>query len=560
MPTWDDLSSRDDSIRGFVRELSADSTTVGLTHRDSGASDGYILFAPISSLPTFLIDTRGRLVHSWLSRYRPAFSCYLLENGNLLRTAKDYYTQFPGGGYGGLVEEFDWDDSLTWSYGYSSETYCQHHDIEPMPNGHVLLIAWELKTRAEAVAAGRNPNLLVQDVLWPDHLVEVDPAGDSIVWEWHLWDHLIQDFDSSKANYGIVADHPELVDLNFVAAGERAVADWNHTNSVYYNEQLDQIVLSVHHFSEVWVIDHSTTTEEARGHIGGRRGQGGDILYRWGNPQTYRAGTRAGQRFFGQHDARWIEPGLPGAGHIMVFNNGYLRPDSNYSTVDEFIPAVDSTGHYPRPAPGAPFGPDTLVWQYRADPPTSFFSGEMSGAHRLPNGNTFICSSGNGELIEVTPGAHVVWRYVNPFAGAAPLFQGDSITENVVFRATQFGPDYPGLAGRSLAPGYPIERYRNPFPGVGETRGAPAGTAGLQVAPNPCRNDCRFTLPGAAIDGARITLYDAAGRLVRTLPANGRQVAWNGLDDAGKTARRGVYYCRLQGAGLSASTKLIKAE
>jgi hypothetical protein len=88
-------------------------------------------------------------------------------------------------------------------------------------------------------------------------------------------------------NYGVVVDHPELVDLNFSSGGPPGGADWNHINSIDYNETLDQILLSVHNFSEIWVIDHSTTAAEAAGH------SGGDLLYRWGNPQTYDAGTAA---------------------------------------------------------------------------------------------------------------------------------------------------------------------------------------------------------------------------------------------------------------------------
>jgi hypothetical protein len=62
-------------------------------------------------------------------------------------------------------------------------------------------------------------------------------------------------------------------------------------NSIDYNPDLDQIALSVKGNSEAWIIDHGTTTAQAAGHTGGRRGQGGDLLYRWGNPLTYRAGT-----------------------------------------------------------------------------------------------------------------------------------------------------------------------------------------------------------------------------------------------------------------------------
>ncbi len=76
----------------------------------------------------------------------------------------------------------------------------------------------------------------------PDHIIEVQPTGPTsgtIVWEWHVWDHLIQDYDSSKANYGVVGDHPELVDINYVTSTQQ---DWMHTNSIDYNEKFDQIL------------------------------------------------------------------------------------------------------------------------------------------------------------------------------------------------------------------------------------------------------------------------------------------------------------------------------
>ena len=99
-------------------------------------------------------------------------------------------------------------------------------------------------------------------------------------------------------------------------------ADWTHFNSVDYNPELDQIVVSPREFGELWVIDRSTTIEEAAGRTGGNSGKGGSLLYRWGNPAAYKSGSRADQKLFYQHDPKWIPPGLPGAGNILVFNNG----------------------------------------------------------------------------------------------------------------------------------------------------------------------------------------------------------------------------------------------
>jgi len=351
-----------------------------------------------------------------------------------------------GGGAGGRVQEFTWDGELVWDFELASDTQLLHHDIERLPNGNVLMIVWERKTAEEAIAAGRNPRLQGNRDLQPDFLVEVKPTGKTtgeIVWEWHIWDHLIQDHDSTKASHGDVAAHPELIDINYTEgwaeqlsekeaeklrslgylgprgrglAGPRG-PDWTHTNSIAYNAQLDQIVLSVHAFHEIWVIDHSTTTEEAAGHAGGRSGKGGDLLYRWGNPRAYRAGKHADQRLFAQHDACWIPPGLPGEGHLMVFNNGRGRPEGNYSSVDEIVPPpVDKQGRYARKS-GAAFGPEKPVWSYAAPKKAEFFASHICGAHRLPNGNTIICSGERATIFEVTPQKEVVWKYTNPRRG-----------------------------------------------------------------------------------------------------------------------------------------------
>ncbi len=84
------------------------------------------------------------------------------------------------------------------------------------------MIAWEYKTRDEAIAAGRNPENVNIFGMWPGHIIEVEPTfpeGGNIVWEWHVWDHLIQDYDPLKQNYGNVGNHPELVDINYGDSG-----------------------------------------------------------------------------------------------------------------------------------------------------------------------------------------------------------------------------------------------------------------------------------------------------------------------------------------------------
>ncbi len=398
--------------------------------------DGNILFSPFSSTTTYLLNYDGEIMHTWPNSNPPGYSVYPLENGNILRTAKYYLNS------GGMVQEITWDGDIIWEFTYVSDEYLSHHDIEPLPNGNVLMIAWSFKTIAEAIAAGHKP-YLPPFKLTPDHIIEVKPTGSTngdIVWEWHVWDHLIQDYDPSKNNYGIVADHPELIDINFAGGHPFQTVDWTHVNSIDYNENLDQILLSSWYFNEIWVIDHSTTTEEAAGHTGGNSGKGGDLLYRWGNSQTYRVGTATDQQFFAQHDAQWIESGCPGTGNILIFNNGLDRPEGKYSSVEEILPPVTPNGTYMH-TPGLPYGPENPLWIYTANIPTAFYSSIMSGCQRLPNGNTLICNGVNGIFFEVTPEKEIIWEYINPYP---------SFNRNKVFKICyiplepQYGPNLDG--------------------------------------------------------------------------------------------------------------------
>ena len=403
------------------------------------AFDGYTLFAPMRSHITYLINNSGEIIQIWDSNYLPGDAVYLLENGILLHTAfAGFNPTFMAGGIGGHVELLDINSNVLWEFRYSNDQYCLHHDVEMLPNGNILMIAWEYKTYAESIAAGRNPDLLFSGEMWPDHIIEVEPTGTSggnIVWEWHVWDHLIQDYDPSKDNYGVVADHPELIDINFMSQGTSE--DWNHINAIDYNEEFDQILLTSAGQNEIWVIDHSTTTEEAAGHTGGTSGKGGDLLYRWGNPMAYQAGDAGDKKFFFHHDARWVEPGYPGEGHITVFHNGYHRPGEDYSEVFELVPPVDIDGNYYL-EPGSAFGPEEPLWIYKAENPPDFFANGQSGAERLPNGNTLICDS-KGVFFEVTPDNKIVWFYSNLFGGGG------------VFKINFYPPDYPGIQSVSLS-------------------------------------------------------------------------------------------------------------
>jgi hypothetical protein len=434
-------------------------TTVGLLQHDAGSlDDGYVLFAPNNSNTTYLIDKCGKQVKTWPGTYRPGQSCYILPDGTLLRPGNVNNATFNAGGRGGIIQKIDWNGNVTWSYTVSDVLKCQHHDIKALPNGNVLVIAWESKTNTEAIAQGRNPSLTTPTV-WSEQILEIQPVGatgGNVVWEWHLWDHLVQEYDNTKPNYGTVSSSPQLVNLNFNASANATNnfgQDWIHLNSVDYNAALDQILLSSHSFDEVWIIDHSTTTAQAASHAGGNSGKGGDVLYRWGNPQAYGNGTAATQKLFGQHNAYWIESGLPYQNQIMIFNNGNGRTGGNYSTVEIINPPVSGYNY----TATLPYLPTATSWIYNAGNPSSLYAQNISGSQQLSNGNMLYCNGPAGTFTEVSSTGTALWKYVNPVATSGVLAQGATPAQNLVFRCNFYPAGYSGFTGHTLTAGSTIE-------------------------------------------------------------------------------------------------------
>ena len=455
----------------------------GIIQNTKEATQGYVFFSPLLSSTTYLVNTEGQVVHKWDSEYGPSGFVYLKENGNLLRGARDPDAPvFSGGGMGGRIQEFTWDGDIVWDYKFANESHMTHHDVAIMPNGNVLAIAWEAKSVDDAISAGRKPEWTPKAGVWPDMIVELQPQGKSdakVIWEWHIWDHLIQDLDESRNNFGKIADHPELIDINIGgsvpptvtqeqlnkqladnqtasnATPDNQGSDLFHTNAIDYNAALDQIVISSAHHNEILIIDHSTTTAEAAGHTGGRWGKGGDFLYRWGNPKNYDRGDSTSQILNGQHDVRWILAGYPGEGHITVFDNNFRGPRGPYSAVLEIeTPLLDSAYALEE---NKPYDPAMPLWRYTAPDSVSFHAPFISGAHRMINGNTFVTDGPKGRFFEVTKDGKIVWEYWTPYSGDVKMPDG-TVPQPVgplvyaTFRATHIGIDHPAVKGKVLKP------------------------------------------------------------------------------------------------------------
>lgn len=534
-----------------------DKQTVGLFLNAEDACEGYTLFSPAYWYNTYLIDNEGLLVRSWESEYIPGLGgiAYLSNDGSLFRSI--YIGAHPvlsGGGATGGVEKFDWDGNLVWHFEYSGDDYFPHHDIEVLPSGNVLMIVWEIKSNAEALEAGADKDALGYRALYPDHIIEVEPIGangGNIVWEWHAWDHLVQDRNPALDNFGSVSDQPGLIDIN---ARAFLISDFIHLNGVDYNEEFDQILLTAPMYNEIWVIDHSTTSEEASGHTGGKYGKGGDILYRWGNPRFYDHGTVDDQKLYGGHDANWVEPDCPGVGDIIIFNNGGSR---NYSSIDEIDPPVDEEGNYQG---GLPWGPTDPVWTYTAPNPYDFFVSIICGAQRLPNGNTLFSDAPGGEFFETTPGGDIVWHYINPVSDGGPVYQGDSIAFNSVFKMYRYPVDFPGFQGRDMTPGKPVERY------TGDTIEPVAEIEPrikLEIHPAFVTHSVNISYHLSKSGKASLKLYNALGQEVRTLVNEPKSsgcydITWDGTDDHGLAVGPGVYFCRLESGNVNLKARILR--
>jgi hypothetical protein len=302
--------------------------------------------------------------------------------------------------------------------------------------------------------------------LYNEQIIEVAQTSSTtgaIIWEWNVWDHLVQDKDNTKDNFGTIADNPQLLDINFLGTSN-GNPNWLQINSIQYNSQLDQIIISSRQTNEIFIIDHSTTILEASGHNGGIYGKGGDFLYRWGNPMAYNHGVPNDQKLFGQHYPHWIPETFVDGGKILVFNNGNGREPlavDDYSSIEIINPTTDINNNYVYSI-GTAYSPSFTDLVYDAPVQKDFYSRIMGSAQRLPNGNTLICDSDSGYFFEIDNNGVKLWEYKNPQKTNGDIIsQGQTAESNLTFKAFKYRSDYSAFTGRDLTPGLPIELNSN---------------------------------------------------------------------------------------------------
>jgi hypothetical protein len=370
----------------------------------------YTLYAPRDGSVAYLIDTNSNQYHSWtfLTTKKTKYSTHLTKGDTLVRAYKPTANTWNVGPCHGGFQKVLWDGTVAWDYTYySNGSYSPHHDILPMPNGNLMIICLESKSSTQSTQAGCTSAI----TLYAESLLELKPTGTNsavIVWEWHLWDHLCQNTSSSYPHYVTsFVNNPQMLNINYTTTGTNS--DRWHMNGIDYNEELDQITMSMHFMNQVFVIDHSTTTAEAAGHTGGNSGMGGDFLYRWGNPASY--GASGSTNFDVVHDAHWVPSDNPLYPNYLVgYNND--GPTGSITTVDIWSPPYN--GYNYTIVPGSAYGPTTYNYRY-----TSVFHATNEGnSQQLPNGNMMV-NNAFGSIYEVNSAGTTLWTKTSALSSHA---------------------------------------------------------------------------------------------------------------------------------------------
>jgi hypothetical protein len=303
----------------------------------------------------------GSVVHTWdLGSASPYFVRPLPGGRVLVITAQEH-----------AVLELDWDGNLLWIH-YDPNIE-MHHDCQRLENGNTLILG-----RHELLLPRINPLPITYDFLF-----EVQPNHD-VVWLWHSAMHFNEfGFDrfAKQSIYKSTWDdsskwHTGYRDLFHTNSIQALPANRNDTDPRF---RQGNILMSQRHTNIVFIIDRDS----------------GAVVWKIG-PQDYIT--------IGQHDAQMIEEGLPGAGNILIFDNGsdagYPKKSKNISRVVEIDPVSKE-----------------IVWEYNdtlaGRPIWCFSSDRISGCQRLPNGNTLINEGLYGRFFEVTVEGEIVWEYVH---------------------------------------------------------------------------------------------------------------------------------------------------
>ena len=370
--------------------------------------DSYVFAVENGKTRCYLLNKEGQILNEWNLSQSLGNDIFLESDGSLTGMFKpENDPVFSFGGFGGVVKRINPDGSEQWSYEVSNENQLSHHDVELLPNGNVLFIVWEKTTIEDATAMG----VITEFDLYTESLWEVNPDTDEIVWKWNSIDHIIQNNNPELDNFGDPSENWKKIDLNKNPILDNG--DIMHANGIDYDNERDLIYLSVNFYNEIWVIDHSTSIDQAAGSTGGNYGVGGDLVYRFGDQTNLPIFDR-------NHYPNLIEGDFPGEDNMLVYVNGN---------------SIEQSTAYELELPFDEFPTDKspqVIWSF-TDP--NMYSRIVSGVEPLKNGNRLI-TEGDYGIWEVTPEGEIAWKY--------------EVSEWILWRAYVFYPDDEAIQSLNL--------------------------------------------------------------------------------------------------------------
>jgi uncharacterized repeat protein (TIGR02543 family) len=356
-------------------------------------SSGYILAIENGLKTCYLIDHQGTKRKTWTFDLNLGQDAELAPDGSLFGLFKVPNENFGFGGQSGLIRQVSPAGEVIWEYLISDENEITHHDLELMPNGNLLVLIWYRVEKEETATLG----YISDNDLFVEKVVEINPSNSEIVWEWNSWDHIVQEVTPGHSTYGDPSVLRHKIDLfyNYQSTYHEFIAkgDIMHANGITYLADQDLIAMSINFYNEVWFIDHSTTMNQAKGSSGGRLGRGGDLVYRFGNPSTYKGSVE--KVFDFNHHPSFVSKN--GKTHLLILNNNNAEERSKAMEFE--LPEITNS---------TPIGAiPKLIFEYAHE---DMFFPRVGGAVRLPNGNTLICEGDFGYW-EVNESGQLLWKY-----------------------------------------------------------------------------------------------------------------------------------------------------
>jgi hypothetical protein len=385
------------------------------------AWNGYTVLSPLQTQAVLVIDMNGTVAKRWDGFNNSAGGpARVLPGGGVVAAsgARPPYQEslelIQRDFAGNVVWRFSRNEQITTRDGMTIWSARQHHDWqrESLPAGYYSPESTppiEGGTTLILTHTNRTQSNVADVVLEDDRLIEVSWNGD-IIWEWVASDHI--------GELGFAADARNAIKAAAAFNKARGSFDWLHINSATYvgpNRWFDQ--------GDARFAPNNVIVSSREASLLAIVARDGRIVWRLGPDFSESPELRAIRQIIGQHHAHLIPKGLPGAGNLLVFDNG---GSSGYGFANPIAP--DGTGAFARATSRVlEINPVTLelIWSY-ANP--RFFSTNISGAQRLPNGNTLITAGAGGRMFEVTREGAIVWEYMYP------LFSGPNAS-NAVYRA-----------------------------------------------------------------------------------------------------------------------------